>query len=181
MEGVEHGTKTNMCNRIILRVGDKFKFNIPKFLRDIEYLYCGKVQVGNKIKALCHKRYLKEHEEANKYCLLSLDYFSSGLRKDIEIIKQNEAQFEASRRMAKKRKERWLTRDNTIDDVIKYFQNHNVECKKVKDNRPEYGDFIALFSYGDLGREEVFKIIKENNLLCIEMKSAIYKNEKEKR
>ena len=96
-----------MRNRIVLRVGDKFKFDIPKFLRDIEYLYCGKVQVGNKTKALCHKRYLKEHEETNKYCLLSLDYFSSGLRKDIEIIKQNETQFEASRRMAKKRKKKW--------------------------------------------------------------------------
>lgn len=107
MEGVKHSTKINMRNRIVLRVGDKFKFDIPKFLRDIEYLYCGKVQVGNKTKALCHKRYLKEHEETNKYCLLSLDYFSSGLRKDIEIIKQNETQFEASRRMAKKRKKKW--------------------------------------------------------------------------
>lgn len=48
MEGVKHSTKINMRNRIVLRVGDKFKSNIPKFLRDIEYLYCGKVQVGNK-------------------------------------------------------------------------------------------------------------------------------------
>lgn len=106
MEGVEHSTKINMRNRIVLRVGDKFKFDIPKFLRNIEYLYCGKVQVGNKTKALCHKRYLKGEKE-NSYCLLSLDYFSSGLRKDIKFIKQNEAQLEASRRLAKKRKKKW--------------------------------------------------------------------------
>mgnify|MGYP001625095488 CR=1 FL=1 len=108
-----------LCSRIILRVGDKFKFNIPTILRGVEYMFCGFVDVDGKMKSLCHKKYLKEEEKANEYCLLSLNYFSSGLRKDIEIIKQNEAQFEASRRIARKRRKKW------IDENIQQNSNRN--------------------------------------------------------
>ena len=69
-------------------------------------------------------------------------------------------------------------RGMTIDETVKYFKAHGVKCKKVEDDRPEYGDFIAIFSYGDLGEKEVMKCIADNNLLCIQFKQAIYKNER---
>ena len=67
-----------------------------------------------------------------------------------------------------------------IDETVKYFQSHGVKCKKVEDDSPEYGDFIAIFSYGDLGDDKIMEHIRENNLLCIQFKSAIYENERKK-
>ena len=67
-----------------------------------------------------------------------------------------------------------------IDETVKYFQSHGVKCKKVEDDSPEYGDFIAIFSYGDLGNDKIMEHIRENNLLCIQFKSAIYENERKK-
>lgn len=68
----------------------------------------------------------------------------------------------------------------TIDETVKHLQAHGVKCKKVEDDRPEYGDFIAIFSYGDLGEGDIMKCIAENNLLCIQFKSSIYESERKK-
>lgn len=68
----------------------------------------------------------------------------------------------------------------TINETVKYFKEHGVKCKKIEDDRPEYGDFIAIFSYGDLGEENIMKCIADNNLLCIQFKQAIYENERKK-
>lgn len=54
-----------------------------------------------------------------------------------------------------------------IEQVLEYFKSKNVRCKIVRDNRPEYGDFIAIFSYGDMTREQIVNKIKENNLLVM--------------
>ncbi len=67
-----------------------------------------------------------------------------------------------------------------IDEAVNYLKENGVKCKKVEDDRPEYGDFIAIFSYGELGEENIMKCISENNLLCIQFKSSIYKNERKK-
>lgn len=74
----------------------------------------------------------------------------------------------------------WKGAGMNIDETVKYFQSHGVKCKKVEDDSPEYGDFIAIFSYGDLGNDKIMEHIRENNLLCIQFKSAIYENERKK-
>lgn len=68
----------------------------------------------------------------------------------------------------------------TIDETVKFFKEHGVKCKKVEDDRPDCRDFIAIFSYGDLGEGEVMKCIADNNLLCIQFKRAIYEYERKK-
>lgn len=60
-----------------------------------------------------------------------------------------------------------------IEQVLEYFKSKNVRCKIVRDNRPEYGDFIAIFSYGDMTREQIVNKIKENNLLVMFFESSI--------
>lgn len=69
----------------------------------------------------------------------------------------------------------------TIDETVEYFKAHGVKCKKVEDDRPDSRDFIAIFSYGDLGEGEVMKCIADNNLLCIQFKQAIHENERKNR
>jgi hypothetical protein len=60
-----------------------------------------------------------------------------------------------------------------INNVLEYFKRNEVICKKVEDNRAEYGDFIAIFGYGKLTRQEIAKEIKDNNLLCMFFEGAI--------
>jgi hypothetical protein len=60
-----------------------------------------------------------------------------------------------------------------INKVLEYFGTNEVICKKVEDNRPEYGDFIAIFGYGKLTRQEIAKEIKDNNLLCMFFEGTI--------
>lgn len=69
----------------------------------------------------------------------------------------------------------------TIDETVEYFKAHGVKCKKVEDDRSDCRDFIAIFSYGDLGEGEVMKCIADNNLLCIQFEQAICENERKKR
>lgn len=70
----------------------------------------------------------------------------------------------------------------TIDETVEYFKAHGVKCKKVEDDRSDCRDFIAIFSYGDLGEENIMKCIADNNLLCIhiQFKQAIRENERKK-
>jgi hypothetical protein len=68
-----------------------------------------------------------------------------------------------------------------INNVLEYFKKNEVKCKKVEDNRPEYGDFIAIFGYGKLTRNEIAKEIKDNNLLCMFFEGAIRQNEYNKK
>jgi hypothetical protein len=68
-----------------------------------------------------------------------------------------------------------------IDNVLEYFKNNEVRCKKVEDNRPEYGDFIAIFGYGKLTRKEIVKEIKDNNLSCMFFEGAIRQDEYNKK
>ena len=69
----------------------------------------------------------------------------------------------------------------TIDETVEYFKTHGVKCKKVEDDRSDCRDFIAIFSYGDLGEENIMKCIADNNLLCIQFKQVIHENERQKR
>ena len=69
----------------------------------------------------------------------------------------------------------------TIDETVEYFKAHGVKCKKVEDDRSDCRDFIAIFSYGDLGEGEVMKCIAENNLLCIQSEQAIREKERKNR
>ena len=64
-----------------------------------------------------------------------------------------------------------------IDNVLKYLKNNEVICKKVEDNRIEYGYFIAIFGYGKLTRKEIVKEIKDNNLLCMFFEGIIRQDE----
>ena len=68
-----------------------------------------------------------------------------------------------------------------IDKVLEYFKKNNVICKKVEDSRPEYGDFIAVFGYGNLTRKEIVKEIAENNLSVMFFESAIREDEYRKK
>jgi ABC-type Zn uptake system ZnuABC Zn-binding protein ZnuA len=65
-----------------------------------------------------------------------------------------------------------------IDKVVKYFKKNNVKCKKVEDDR---GDFIAIFSYGNITRQEIVKEIKENNLSCMFFEGSIREDEYKKK
>lgn len=60
-----------------------------------------------------------------------------------------------------------------MENVLNYFKENEVKCKKVEDNRKDYGDFIAIFGYGKLTRKEIVKKIKDNNLLCMFFEGAI--------
>ena len=60
-----------------------------------------------------------------------------------------------------------------IEKICDYFKSKNVKCKIVRDNRPDYGDFIAIFGYGKLTREQIVKKIAENNLLCMFFEQSI--------
>lgn len=64
-----------------------------------------------------------------------------------------------------------------IDTVVKYLQENNVRCKKVEDDREDYGDFIAIFGYGDLAREDIVKQIADYNLSCIFFECSIREDE----
>lgn len=68
-----------------------------------------------------------------------------------------------------------------MDEVLKYFKENGVTCKKVKDDRKEYGDFIAIFSYGNLTRQEIVEQIEENNLMCMFFEGAIREDEYRKK
>ena len=60
-----------------------------------------------------------------------------------------------------------------IEKVLKYFKSKNVRCKIIRDDRPEYGDFIAVFGYGELTREKIVEKIRENDLLVMFFESSI--------
>ena len=60
-----------------------------------------------------------------------------------------------------------------IEKTLEYFKSKNVRCKIVRDSSPEYGDFIAVFAYGELTREEIVEKIAENNLSCMFFESSI--------
>lgn len=68
-----------------------------------------------------------------------------------------------------------------INNTLEYFKKNEVICKKVEDNRPQYGDFIAVFGYGKLTRKEITKEIKDNNLLCMFFEGTIRQNEYNKK
>jgi len=69
-------------------------------------------------------------------------------------------------------KERGVDMD-TIEKVAEFFKSHEVKCKVVRDNRQDYGDFIAIFSYGELTREKIVNKIKENGLYCMFFEESI--------
>jgi hypothetical protein len=60
-----------------------------------------------------------------------------------------------------------------IEKICDYFKSKNVKCKIVRDNRPDYGDFIAIFDYGELNREQIVEKISENNLSCMFFEQSI--------
>lgn len=64
----------------------------------------------------------------------------------------------------------------TIEKILEYLKGKNVRCKIVRDDRPDYGDFIAVFGYGKLSREEITEKIASNDLLCMFFESAIRKD-----
>lgn len=68
-----------------------------------------------------------------------------------------------------------------MEKVLNYFKENEVICKKVEDDREEYGDFIAIFGYGKLTRVEIVECIKNNNLLCMFFEGAIAENERKKK
>lgn len=68
-----------------------------------------------------------------------------------------------------------------LEETVEYFKSKGVICKKVEDNRPEYGDFIAVFGYGELSREQIMKPIRENDLSIMFFESAIADNQKKNR
>ena len=74
--------------------------------------------------------------------------------------------------MASIRRERGVDMD-TIEKVAEFFKSHEVKCKVVRDNRQDYGDFIAIFSYGELTREKIVNEIKENRLYCTFFEESI--------
>lgn len=97
------------------------------------------------------------------------------IEKAIEIL--DKLSFFGGQRAVPDGKERGMT----IDETVEYLKAHGVKCKKVEDDRPDYRDFIAIFSYGDLGEGEVMKCIADNNLLCIQFEQAIHENERKNR
>lgn len=60
-----------------------------------------------------------------------------------------------------------------IEKVLEYFKSKKVRCKIVRDDRPEYGDFIAIFAYGELTREQIVEKIRENDLSVMFFESSI--------
>lgn len=57
-----------------------------------------------------------------------------------------------------------------MDKVLKYFIENEVRCKKVEDER---GDFIAIFGYGRLTRQQIVDEIRDNDLSCMFFESSI--------
>ena len=96
-------------SKIILKPGDKFKYRIPPMVNEYYFLYCGKVDVNGEIKALCHKRE-KLFPNFSEYKTFPLNHLSKDgkLRHGVTLINQNPVQLEASRRIAKKRKMKWI-------------------------------------------------------------------------
>jgi len=68
-----------------------------------------------------------------------------------------------------------------IDTVVRHLQENNVRCKKVEDDREDYGDFVAIFGYGDLTREDIVKEIADNNLSCMFFEGSIREDKYSKR
>lgn len=64
-----------------------------------------------------------------------------------------------------------------MEEALAYFKQNEVICKKVEDDREEYGDFIAIFGYGKLTRTQIIECIQNNNLLCMFFEGAIRENE----
>jgi hypothetical protein len=60
-----------------------------------------------------------------------------------------------------------------VEEVLNYFKENEVICKKVEDDREGYGDFIAIFGYGKLTRAEIVDCIKNNNLSVMFFEGAI--------
>lgn len=69
----------------------------------------------------------------------------------------------------------------SIDEALKYFKENEVRCKKVEDDRPEYGDTIAIFGYGNLTRKEIVEVIAVNDLSCMFFEASIREDEYRKR
>lgn len=67
-----------------------------------------------------------------------------------------------------------------IDEAVDFFQKQGVRCKKVEDDRPDCRDFIAIFGFGNLSREEVVKVLEENGLLCIFFEKSIREERRKK-
>lgn len=87
-----------------LPVGTKFRIK-SRFddTKKQSWLYCGKVNGRYLIYQIDTKFFV--------YQLVSKDFFrgqTGDIKSTLEIIKQNEIQFEASRRMARKRKKRYM-------------------------------------------------------------------------
>lgn len=71
-----------------------------------KWLYCGSVQNGK----------LMYNKNKMEYKVVPKDWFrgqTGRLRTGISVLKQNKAQLEASKRMAKKRKARWLEKNES--------------------------------------------------------------------
>lgn len=64
----------------------------------------------------------------------------------------------------------------TIEKILNYFKENQVICKKVKGYGKGCHDFIAIFGYGKLTREEIVECIRKNNLLCMFFEEAIREN-----
>lgn len=79
---------------------------------------------------------------------------------------------------------KWIRKDANaleINQATEYFKSKNVICKIVYDNRPEYGDFIAVFGYGELSRSDIANVIENNNLACMFFEGAIRENANKKK
>lgn len=71
--------------------------------------------------------------------------------------------------------------DQMLNKVLEYFKQNNVICKRVEDPRPEYGDFIAIYGYGNLSRERIVEEIRKYDLTCMFFEGAIRENEYKKK
>lgn len=72
------------------------------------WLYCGAVKGGK----------LMYNKNKMEYKVVSIDWFRAPggrIKTGISVLKQNEAQLEASRRVAKKRKRRWCEKHCAIE------------------------------------------------------------------
>lgn len=68
-----------------------------------------------------------------------------------------------------------------MEEVLKYFKEHGVKCKKIEDNREDYCDFIAVFGYGNLTRKQIVDAIKEKDLSVMFFEQSIREDEYKKR
>lgn len=69
----------------------------------------------------------------------------------------------------------------SIDEAVAYFKENGAKCKKVEDDSPEYRDYIAIFSFGNMTRREMVEVIASNDLACIFFESAIREDEYRKK